>query len=462
MSSTRRHVGAKGSHPATAEPTGIPAGMPPKKQQPPKAEETSIMNEAVYQRVAEALRVIDGHELFRNAKEDDAIGLDPGGDVVKNPRRKQKTAEPEDGEGQLFGAQAAFNSDAFARAMSNGWYYRCAGNEFWLDPYFSLVTGVPVNVRSVEHLMETTFNEPSEFVGTTCVLVESGSMDPLKLRGSLKRLSPEEIWFAKMLRLAEVIQDQETDEEVLKEWKVALLGASWQFEYYANGYARPMGGALARAINLRESMVAQGLAVMRDCVQRLMEVHSTKKALETKNGGAEVSNEKLADFYKQNVKINPRAEQVTGTFIESYSVIFSNILKHTELLAYLTKMGERFGPDSPLNSTQKLRAIITKCEKTYTYMMFCLEAILDLTVSGALEPGEITETFLKTGVGCNRGFIDVLCLKSDLRHYLPRVDLPRRIQSPEGQATIRDALATFGAYRSRLCSLDGQGIDPSF
>ena len=79
-----------------------------------------------------------------------------------------------------------------------------------------------------------------------------------------------------------------------------------------------------------------------------------------------------------------------------------------------------------------------------------------------MEPGEITETCLKTGLGCNRGFIDVLCLKSDLRHYLPRVDLPHRIQSPEGQATIRDALATFSAYRSRLCSLDGQGIDLSF
>ena len=87
-------------------------------------------------------------------------------------------------------------------------------------------------MKNVENIMETTFNEPSEFVGTTCVMVESGSMDSLKLRGSFKRLSPEEIWFAKMLRLAQVIQAQETVEAVLKEWKVALLGASWQFEYF--------------------------------------------------------------------------------------------------------------------------------------------------------------------------------------------------------------------------------------
>ena len=81
------------------------------------------MNAAFYQRVDEALKVIDGHELFRNAKEADAIGLDPG-NADKTTRRKQKIAEPEHGEGQLFGAQAAFDSDAFARAMSNGWYYR--------------------------------------------------------------------------------------------------------------------------------------------------------------------------------------------------------------------------------------------------------------------------------------------------------------------------------------------------
>ena len=75
-------------------------------------------------------------------------------------------------------------------------------------------------------------------------------MNPLAMRGALKRLSPEEPWFAKVLRLGEVIRDG-ADDETLMRWKSAMLGASWQFELYENAIARPTEGALERAINLR-------------------------------------------------------------------------------------------------------------------------------------------------------------------------------------------------------------------
>ena len=331
--------------------------MPPKKAVKADDEkEVEGINSGLFQRVEAALKVIDAHEWFRNAKEADAIGLPAAAPQERVKTKKAKTSKNQ----PLRGTQAGFDSEAFKGGMASSGHYRCAGNEFWLDPYFSMVRTVPINVKSVEGLMGTTFKEPSSFVGTTVVLVESESMDPLKLRGSLKRLSPEEIWFAKVLRLAEVLEDPDADEDKLREWKVAMLGASWQFEYFENGYARPMDGALARSINLRESMVSQGLAVMRDTIQRFMEVHNTKKALEQKQGGAKVANEKLADFYKQRVSINPRSEQVSPTFIESYSVIWGNLLRHKELLALLMAMSEHFGPHSPLNSTTKIRALIIK------------------------------------------------------------------------------------------------------
>ena len=443
--------------------------MPPKKVSKGKAQDDEKdvegINAGFFQRVDDALKVIDGHEWFRNAKEADPIGLPPVVAPALPEDRKKKKKPSDAGDAPqpgmphqpLTGHQAAFDPNAFEVAIASGGTYRCAGNEFWLDPYFSMVKNVPINVKSIEGLMETTFHEPSNFVGTTVILVESANMDPLKLRGSLKRLSPEEIWFAKVLRLAEVLQDQDTDEDTLCEWKVALLGASWQFEYFENGYARPMDGALARSINLRESMVSQGLAVMRDTIQRLMEVHNTKKAMEQKQGGAKVAMEKLCEFYKHRVSINPRSEQVSTTFIESYSVIWGNLLKHKELLALTMAMSEHFGPLSPLNSTTKIRALITKCEKKYNYMKFALEAILDLTVSGTLDPGEVNERSMKDGYGSNRGFIDVLCLKCDLRHFLLQVDLPNRVKSAEWQVTIREALTTFKGYRSKLCPLKGEG-----
>lgn len=178
------------------------------------------------------------------------------------------------------------------------------------------------------------------------------------MRGALKRLSPEEPWFAKVLRLGEVIRDG-ADDETLMRWKSAMLGASWQFELYENAIARPTEGALERAINLREQMVSEGIAVGRDTVQRIIEIHNTRKALEAKHN-SKVSNERLVEFYKEKITLNPRAEPITPAFIETASVVYLHMLRHAELVCILRAMSELFGPSSPLNSSQKLRVMVTR------------------------------------------------------------------------------------------------------
>ena len=335
--------------------------MAPKKKTSTSADEEPGYNQQLFQEVDDALKIIYGHDLFVDVKEAEALGV--GSRLTDDAKRRKKS---------IMGTQAAFSSDEFKSAMTQGGgVYRCAGNEFWLDPFFSLTGNIPINRKDLENLMETSFAEPDSYVGTTVVLVDSKTMDPMAQKGALKRLSPEEVWLAKMLRLAQVIKDGADDETLLK-WKASMVGASWQFGYYEKGWAKPTDAALPRAISLREQMVAEGIAVGRDVVQRIFEVHKTRKALEAHQGGARVSNDKMAEYYKQRITLNPRAEKVTSTFVESASFIYASILKEPEFVRILQKMSERFGQEHPLNSSAKLRLVANRaCKKTRTLSSPC-------------------------------------------------------------------------------------------
>lgn len=406
-------------------------------------------NVGLFARVTEAMQKIFDHHLFENIVEDNPMGLPTDGQPVRKKTKKSADDVP-------AGVQAAFDSYSFDMAMSDNGsgIYRCACNEFWLDPFFSFMNGVPINVTNVENLQRTAFAEPNAHVGTTVVLVDSKSMDPNSMRGALKRLSPEEPWLAKVLRLAQVIEEG-ADDDTLMQWRVAMLSASWQFELFENGFSRPTEGALDRAINLREQMVSEGLAVGRDAVQRIFEVHNTRKALEAKAGGARVSNERLAEHYKKNIRLNPRAEPVTATFVESASVLYSHMLRHTDLLAIIRQMQELHGANAPLNSSAKLRVIASKADKQHHLILFALTCIADMTESNHMATGEITERQLRSGLGSNRGLCELLFLKHDIRKYFLYSDLRTRGVSPQHQDAIQHALASFASYRLKLNPMPG-------
>ena len=47
------------------------------------------------------------------------------------------------------GVQAPFDEAAFKHAMAGPGVYRCACNEFWLDPFFSFAGNVPIDEKTL-------------------------------------------------------------------------------------------------------------------------------------------------------------------------------------------------------------------------------------------------------------------------------------------------------------------------
>ena len=84
-----------------------------------------------------------------------------------------------------------------------------------------------------------------------------------------------------------------------------------------------------------------------------------------------------------------------------------------------------------------------------------MQAIDDMTASGFLAPGEVSERSLKDGIGSNKGLIDVLNLKHDLRSYVLQFDLEARVRDAQSKNLPRKALSSFANYRELCAPLQG-------
>lgn len=107
--------------------------------------------------------------------------------------------------------KAIFNSDEYTAALSSAGRYEAAGNIWWLSPYYSPTPGVPLSRPAIESLRKYFFGRSGSaerfiFPFPLTVAAEQG-VNPLESRGSLKRVSPEEIVAAFFLQVADEIRN---------------------------------------------------------------------------------------------------------------------------------------------------------------------------------------------------------------------------------------------------------------
>lgn len=292
--------------------------MPPKKPPPPADPVGASVNSAF---IAEFQTIYDkvmAHEKFKDLQDAETLGFESVGAR----------------HGGTVGMQSDFDLQEFQVAMQAHGVYRCAMNELYLDKFFAVQSGIPYNRTKIFELAETSFSSPGQWNGTNVVLVSDlKKFNPKSSKGSLRRLSPEEPNFARIIGIHSAILAG-ADDSVLDGFKVDLLCAPFQFEYYEGGAQNPLHGALPRAINLRESVLSEAVAVGRDTVQRIFEVIKTRSSLEQSSGG-KVSNEALVTYYKERITLSAQSEPVTKTFIELVSLVHTYMLKSSPSLQLL-------------------------------------------------------------------------------------------------------------------------------
>ena len=150
-------------------------------------------------------------------------------------------------------------------------------------------------------------------------------------------MSPEYPHCARIFGIRNVIERGASDAE-LEQWKADIVSAQFQFELTDGGVADPMKVAIPRAINRSEMLCNEARAIGRDSLQRVFEVIRTMKMLE--ESGTKPTNESVAKWYVDKIRLLSDAEAVTRTFVEVALMVFKLVLKALENLKALRDSAE--------------------------------------------------------------------------------------------------------------------------
>ena len=407
--------------------------MAPKKIAEPRSTDgggsmVTSLNGTFLQEMATMRNAILRHPKFKDLETADTLGFEDGA------------------RGRQAGIQSAFNLQDYKSAIGAHGIYRCAMNEFVLDPWFSMPGGIPYNRKVIHELAATSFSRPGQWGGTNIIWVNNKKFNPLAHKGSLKRLSPEEPNFARIIGIYKAIQENRDDE--LDGWRLDILCAPFQFEYWdceVPADKQTDGAALPRAISLREATLAEAAAVGRDVLQRVFEVIKTRRGIEQANGRC--TDDDLVKFYMDRIKMAPNSEAINRTFIEHVTTVEKRMLKDGQIVNMLMRLTEEWGRDGPLQSIYKLTAIIKKCHQERDLILWTLAALYDTVKSGQASAGEIAIRALTNGAGGGKGLVDLHVTKKQLQDYLFLVDLPKRVKTPETKNKILTILADHDSYR---------------
>eukprot|EP00959_Pyramimonas_sp_CCMP1952_P065619 1370069-Pyramimonas_sp.AAC.1 len=155
---------ARGSAKAKAKAT---TSAPPPPAEVASAESNGINKEFLAE-MSSLYEKICNHEVFRDLRDAGALGIveaaDGGEENIETPpkRARKELKHPEMSEQKnIHGMQAAFDLNEYQTAMKLHGTYRCAGNEFWLDFWFTSQPGVPYNKTSIYQLADKSFSEPN-------------------------------------------------------------------------------------------------------------------------------------------------------------------------------------------------------------------------------------------------------------------------------------------------------------
>ena len=275
--------------------------------------------------------------------------------------------------------------------------------------------------------------------------------DPMELRGKLKRVSPEELPHALLLRIGDQIEEG-VSEDRLREWRHTLLSASFHFKHLESDDSRYW-----ESVRAREHLVVDCSAMARDAIQRIYELVSFKVKQEKKTG--KLSSQQIADLYCRHGDLAKSAgEEITKHMVENALAVHANVLSTPALLQVLQKASAKWGKSSPFNSVMKLFLINQKCKeisRTHSLApnasaVWVLAGIVDWVLAGMVEAAEIGKRQIKGEGSGGKGIVDLLLFKFRLRSHLTQEFLDHKALRADTKDMMRQAFLNHESYR-RFC-----------
>jgi hypothetical protein len=231
-------------------------------------------------------------------------------------------------------------------------------NIFWANPLESLTPNVGINKKAVENYMQNYWPTGVVKPLDQPIDLRLDGKFPIS-RGSLMRLSPEEMQHALILKVAQRI-NAGADEAELLAWKRCLLSATGRFvraDTYDEQYFF--------VTNSRRRMRDAASAIVHLASQVVCDIWLFKARKEAQLGKT-ISNAEIAKLYEENMNDAKADEEsrCSSSTIESAIVVYDKLFSHPDIRNIIETLESTMLASSPFNSITKLLDIYYKCKST--------------------------------------------------------------------------------------------------
>jgi hypothetical protein len=331
-------------------------------------------------------------------------------------------------DGMGSGHQAVYDEKQFVVAMAETGRYKCAGNLLWLDYFWTATPKVPLRASSISSLKNHYFATPVPYPGELMIAIQA-TEKPSTMFGRLQGLSPEEMRFALIERIAERITANAGMEE-LQDWRTTLLTVSLHFRDLTADEEIHI-----EAIQLREHLVVEYSAMARTAKQWIYTVMSLRQDVEKTNG--KMDDQAFAVYIEGHLTIKASVmDDISANFIKSCRNIYDVLFCHQDkrVQQAMDDMEEEFGMQSPLNHVAKLALLVKYAGPTVKHrdaLLWVLSSMKDAVQCGLIPANAITYRSLK-GEGSNPGLPSLWLFKYEMLEHLKM-----QMQSKVFPATVK-------------------------
>lgn len=366
-----------------------------------------------------------------------------------------------------------FSEDTWQRvkagAIAKGFKpsYTAGGNIFWIDPFLSLVPGIPVNRKSILKIQSLSFKTP-ELAFQKRKALHVGILEGeqvLTMRGKLRLLSPDEELYAFIFQLDNVLASEPSEPE-LDQW--LSLSKSWTMTVELLPSVHDM---YWRCINLREEIGTDYDVFYRSCIQRAYEVIQFKLDYERRNNevlsAAQVYRKWVANVQFSSLATGEKAFK--QSFVDSCITVYTRVLCIEELQQIILQGEEKNGKQNVWSSIYQLEEVCKKCGQgpgSKEKLIWCISGIQDQTENDMLQISSCTTRNLKgQGLPSNKGTVDLFIFKMGFRNLAVStwLDDAGSAVSAEEKQTVRKAFASFADYRKHFgCHDERDTVDLSW
>ena len=354
------------------------------------------------------------------------------------------------------GTSSPFNACLYDKAMKDksAGSYVCGGNIFWVDPFFSVLYGIPYSKVKVLKVANHRFARPAAFPFPISIPVKTlADWKPMDHKGALEHQTPEEMLHAWYFAVARDIEAQ-ADMVVLQEWRRFALTTPMSFLMKEQRPGVNDSDVMYfEQYDFRKMSSTDASAMKRSPFQQIYEVQKFKERQEVK-AGSKLSVKQLAALYKSetNQESLSKTDRFSDEFLEK--AMYCQLRLMPQISAIIVWADEHYGEDSPWNSIYKIHACLCKT-KEHEMTKWYFECFKDSILAGNLDPASVGIKDLTGDVKKGRkGLIDLFEYKKEVWAYLTGTLASELNLSSDARVAIRDKTCNHSVYRQYVKGFD--------